>query len=82
MNERYSRQIAFYGIGEGGQSKLSKSRVAIVGLGALGTAAADRLCRAGVGLLRLIDDDVVELSNLQRQTLYTESDVGGAKAET
>ena len=79
MDERYSRQIAFNGIGEGGQRKLGASRVCIVGLGALGTAAADRLCRAGVGALRLIDDDYVEPSNLQRQTLYIEADVGDYK---
>jgi adenylyltransferase/sulfurtransferase len=79
MDERYSRQIAFYGIGAEGQQKLSAARVAIIGLGALGTAAADRLCRAGIGFLRLVDSDVVELSNLQRQSLYTEADVGAVK---
>jgi len=82
MNERYSRQIAFYGIGEHGQRKLGGARAAIVGLGALGTAAADRLCRAGISYLRLIDDDEVELSNIQRQSLYTMADVGSKKAET
>jgi adenylyltransferase/sulfurtransferase len=82
MDGRYSRQTAFYGIGEAGQRKLSSARVAIVGLGALGTAAADRLCRAGIGYLRLIDGDAVELSNLQRQSLYSEADLGKPKAET
>ena len=79
MDERFSRQIAFYGIGSDGQRRLSAARVAIVGLGALGTVAADRLCRAGIGYLRLIDSDKVELSNLQRQLLYTEADLGKLK---
>ncbi|MCL1835426.1 MAG: HesA/MoeB/ThiF family protein [Oscillospiraceae bacterium] len=81
MDKRYSRQIAYKGVGEGGQRKLSAARIAIVGLGALGTVVADRLCRAGIGFLRLIDADEVELSNLQRQMLYTESDVGRSKVE-
>ena len=81
MDEQYSRQIAFNGIGGDGQKKLSASRVCIVGLGALGTAAADRLCRAGVGALRLVDDDSVELSNLQRQTLYSAEDIGKLKLD-
>lgn len=74
MDDRYSRQEAFFGIGKDGQKKLSESRVAIIGLGALGTVTANNLARAGVGFLRLIDRDYVELSNLQRQSLYTEQD--------
>ena len=74
MIQRYSRQIAFYGIGEEGQAKLLRSRVAIIGLGALGTIAANNLCRAGVGFIRLIDRDRVELMNLHRQALYDEED--------
>lgn len=73
--ERYSRQTVFAGIGVGGQEKLLRSRVALIGVGATGTVIANNLCRAGVGFLRLIDRDYVELSNLQRQTLYTEDDV-------
>lgn len=72
--ERYSRQILFKPIGEDGQKKLLKSRAAIVGMGALGTVIANHLVRAGVGFVRIIDRDLVELSNLQRQTLYTEQD--------
>jgi adenylyltransferase/sulfurtransferase len=75
LPQRYSRQIAFDGIGEEGQAKLLRSRVAIIGLGATGTVAANNLCRAGVGFIRIIDRDYVELTNLQRQTLYDEQDV-------
>ncbi len=71
---RYSRQTVFQQIGADGQRKLLDSKVAIVGLGALGTVIANNLCRSGVGFLRLIDRDYVELSNLQRQTLYDEKD--------
>lgn len=74
MNDRYSRQILFNGIGEEGQRKLLASRVLIVGCGALGSAHAEALCRAGVGRLRIVDRDFVEPSNLQRQTMFTESD--------
>lgn len=72
--ERYQRHLAFSGIGEEGQKSISRSRVAIVGMGALGCAIANSLCRAGFGYLRLIDPDLVELSNLQRQILYNEKD--------
>ncbi|EKN70293.1 molybdopterin biosynthesis protein MoeB [Neobacillus bataviensis LMG 21833] len=72
--ERYSRQILFQRIGEEGQRKLLRSRVAVVGAGALGTVIANHLVRSGVGFIRLIDRDLVELSNLQRQTLFDEED--------
>jgi len=72
--ERYSRQIIFGKIGAEGQEKLLAARAAIVGIGALGTVIANNLCRAGVGSLRLIDRDYVELSNLQRQALFDEDD--------
>jgi len=76
-DERYSRQVRFEPIGNSGQAKISNSRVGLVGLGALGTVIAEQLVRAGVGSLRMIDRDLVELSNLQRQTLYDEDDARG-----
>ena len=72
--ERYSRQVLFAGIGEAGQEKLLSASAVLVGCGALGTVVAGVLARAGVGRLRLIDRDYVEHSNLQRQTLFDESD--------
>ncbi|GGG13668.1 ThiF family adenylyltransferase [Paenibacillus abyssi] len=72
--ERYARQIRYLPIGEQGQNRLFESRVAIVGIGALGGAIANHLARAGVGFMRIIDRDVVDISNLQRQTLYNERD--------
>src|SRR5580765_8239796 len=74
MNGRYSRQILFGGIGKDGQEKLLNSRVLIVGCGALGASHAEVLARAGVGKLRMVDRDFVEFTNLQRQTLFKESD--------
>jgi adenylyltransferase/sulfurtransferase len=74
MIERYSRQILFDGIGEAGQRRLLASRAVIIGCGALGTAQAEALARAGVGQLRIVDRDFVEASNLQRQTMFTEQD--------
>ena len=77
---RYIRQEIFPEIGKKGQKKLNKSTVAIVGLGALGSVSAELLARAGIGKLILIDRDVVELSNLQRQSLFDEKDTGKPKA--
>ena len=77
MNSRYSRQILFSPIGKTGQEKLVNSRVLVVGCGALGASHAEMLSRAGVGKLRLVDRDFVEFTNLQRQTLYRESDASG-----
>lgn len=74
MHERYSRQILFGEIGETGQRRLLASRACIIGSGALGTAQAEALARAGVGRLRIVDRDFVEASNLQRQTMFTEQD--------
>ncbi len=72
--ERYSRQMLFKPIGEEGQAKILQSRAVVVGMGALGTVVANHLVRAGVGHVRIIDRDIVEHSNLQRQILYTEED--------
>ena len=77
---RYIRQEIFKEIGKKGQEKLRKSSVAIAGIGALGSNTAELLARAGVGKLILIDRDVVELSNLQRQRLFDEDDIGKPKA--
>jgi adenylyltransferase/sulfurtransferase len=74
MDERYSRQILFSGIGNEGQRRLLQSRALIIGCGALGSAQAESLARAGVGKLRIADRDFVEASNLQRQTMFTERD--------
>ena len=73
--ERYSRQMRFYGIGEAGQQRLRDSRVTLCGCGALGTVLANALVRAGIGYLRLVDRDFIEMSNLQRQVLFDEHDV-------
>lgn len=74
IDERYSRQILFDGIGEAGQSALRRSRVVIIGCGALGAVQAETLARAGVGVLVLVDRDFVEESNLQRQIMFEERD--------
>ncbi|MGI9014046.1 MAG: ThiF family adenylyltransferase [Phycisphaerales bacterium] len=81
--DRYHRQMLLPGIGRGGQQHLAKARVLIVGCGALGTVIADALARAGVGQLVLVDRDIVEITNLQRQVLFDEDDVAQAmpKAE-
>lgn len=80
MMIRYSRQQILSEIEEEGQEQLLKSKVLIVGLGALGGIIANNLVRAGIGSITLVDRDIVELENLQRQILYDESDVGIPKA--
>src|SRR5688572_29640622 len=72
---RYARQWRFAPLGKAGQRKLLESRVLIVGCGALGSVQANTLARAGVGHLRIVDRDFLELNNLQRQVLYDEDDV-------
>ncbi|MEK6950316.1 MAG: ThiF family adenylyltransferase [Nanoarchaeota archaeon] len=78
--ERYSRQLLLPEIGKEGQEKIAQATVAVVGIGALGTVAAELLARAGIGKLLLVDRDIVEESNLQRQVLFTEDDLGRSKA--
>ena len=72
--DRYRRQIRFAPLGEAGQQRLQSSRVLVCGCGALGSVVADTLARAGVGFLRIVDRDFVELDNLHRQVLFTEYD--------
>jgi molybdopterin/thiamine biosynthesis adenylyltransferase len=74
-SERYSRQTLFSPIGKEGQKRISAAAVLVVGMGALGTVLASHMARAGVGTLRMVDRDYVELTNLQRQMLYDEEDV-------
>src|SRR4029453_14290610 len=73
-DDRYSRQVLFPQIGAAGQERLRASRVLMIGCGALGTAQAESLSRAGVGTIRIADRDFVEASNLQRQAMFTETD--------
>jgi adenylyltransferase/sulfurtransferase len=80
--QRYDRQIMIPGLGESGQEKLKKARVVIAGSGGLGSPIALYLTAAGVGTVRIIDNDVVELSNLNRQILYWDKDIGKEKAKS
>ncbi|KEK24211.1 thiazole biosynthesis adenylyltransferase ThiF [Bacillus gaemokensis] len=75
MNNRYSRQELFSPIGEKGQQKIGQKHVLIIGAGALGSANAEMLVRAGVGRVTIVDRDYIDWSNLQRQQLYCEEDV-------
>ena len=77
-NERFLRQIPL--IGEEGQEKLGKARILVAGVGGLGSAIAIYLAAAGVGYIRIVDEDLVENSNLNRQILYHEEDIGACKA--
>jgi adenylyltransferase/sulfurtransferase len=79
MRNRYSRQEVLSQFGKDGQKKLLGSKVVVIGCGALGTHIADNLARAGIGYLRIIDRDIVELNNLQRQTMFNEDDIGETK---
>jgi molybdopterin-synthase adenylyltransferase len=74
-SDRYSRQILFHGLGEAGQARLRRGTALLVGCGALGTHLADLLVRAGVGRLRIVDRDFIEISNLHRQALFDAADV-------
>ncbi len=74
---RYDRQARFAPFGEAGQRRLADSKALVCGCGALGSVVAETLVRAGVGLVRIVDRDFLELNNLQRQVLYDEEDVAG-----
>jgi len=80
VNDRYNRHSPLRMIGKQGQERLTKSRVVIIGCGALGTTIANNLVRSGIGFVRIADRDIVELSNLQRQMLFDEDDVGAPKS--
>lgn len=80
IQERYSRQLILEDFGEAGQQALLNAKVLMVGAGGLGCAALQYLVAAGVGAIGIIDDDVVSLSNLHRQTLYSTGDIGLPKA--
>lgn len=76
---KYIRQETLKEIGSEGQGLISRAKVAVIGLGALGTVSAELLCRAGVGELLLVDKDSVSLENIHRQSLYSSRDVGSSK---
>lgn len=79
--DRFARHIVLPEVGAMGQAKLARSHVVLIGMGGIGSPALQYLAGAGVGRLTLVDDDVVEASNLQRQTIYAEPDIGKPKAE-
>lgn len=79
---RYSRHFALPNVGQKGQQRLKEAKVLCIGAGGLGSAALLYLCAAGVGTIGIVDNDVVELSNLQRQVLYTTKDLTAKKADT
>ena len=80
--ERYDRQIMIKGIGEEGQEKLKRAKVFIAGAGGLGSPISIYLTAAGVGTIRLVDHDTVELSNLNRQVLHGDKDIGKRKGDS
>ena len=79
--ERYSRQVMLEEIGYEGQIKLKNAKVCVVGVGGLGNPIVTRLVAMGIGKIRIVDRDVIEISNLHRQTLFDESDIGQVKVE-
>jgi adenylyltransferase/sulfurtransferase len=80
--QRYERQIKIFGFGEEGQEKLKKARVFIAGAGGLGSPIAIYLAAAGIGTIRIADKDTIELSNLNRQVLHWDKDIGGKKVDS
>ena len=79
--EKYSRQILIEKVGIKGQEKIKRSSIILIGCGGLGTSAAQYLAMAGIGKIKIVDSDKVELSNLNRQTLLFEKDIGKKKTE-
>lgn len=79
--DRYSRQVMLEEIGYQGQLKLKEAKVCVVGVGGLGNSITTRLVGMGIGAIRIVDRDVIELSNLHRQTMFDENDVGQVKVE-
>jgi len=79
--DRYSRQIMLEEIGYEGQLKLRKAKVCVVGVGGLGNPITTRLVAMGIGTIRIVDRDIIELSNLHRQTMFDEDDIGEVKVE-
>lgn len=79
--ERYARHIILKEIGGSGQARLKSGHVAVIGAGGIGSPALQYLAAAGVGRLSVIDDDQVDLSNLQRQTLFGDADIGAPKVD-
>ena len=79
--EKFSRQIILKNIGALGQRKIQDAKVLIIGMGGLGCPAAEFLTRSGIGTLGIVDHDKVSLSNIHRQTLYTEKDVNKSKVK-
>ena len=77
--ERFSRQLVLKKIGAKGQKKILSSKILIVGIGGLGCPAAENLVRAGIGTIGLIDNDIVNLSNIHRQSLFTSKDIKKTK---
>ena len=80
--ERYARHIVLRGVGGPGQQKLKAARALLIGAGGLGSPAAQYLAAAGVGEIGIVDDDVVSLSNLQRQVLHGTGDIGRSKLDS
>ena len=81
QTERFSRQLVIKNIGAIGQKKVMSSKILIVGVGGLGCPAAENLTRAGVGLIGLVDNDIVNLSNIHRQSMFTTKDIGKFKVK-
>lgn len=80
--ERFARQLVLEGVGEEGQERLTRARVLVIGAGGLGSAASLYLAAAGVGTLGIVDSDVVELSNLNRQVIHATADLGRPKTQS